>query len=73
MFYILCCSSLSHPGCTTIEDGNNEAGLRRPPRRPPKHGMDPNKDHLYLQNPQALYGVESAALAPGYSVKRSDL
>ena len=51
----------------------NEAGLRRPPRRPPKHGMDPNKDHLYLQNPQALYGVESAALAPGYSVKRSDL
>lgn len=32
----------------------------------PKHGLDPNQHHLYLKNPQTLYGVESAALAPGY-------
>ena len=32
----------------------------------PKHGLDPKQHHLYLKNPQTLYGVESAALAPGY-------
>ena len=30
------------------------------------HGLDPKERHLYLKNPQTLYGVESAALAPGY-------
>jgi hypothetical protein len=34
----------------------------------PKHGLDPKQHHLYLKNPQTLYGVESAALAPGFSV-----
>ena len=33
----------------------------------PKHGLDPKQHHLYLKNPQTLYGVESAALAPGYA------
>ena len=33
----------------------------------PKHGLDPKQHHLYLKNPQTLYGVESAALAPGYT------
>ena len=32
----------------------------------PRHGLDPKQHHLYLKNPQTLYGVESAALAPGY-------
>ena len=39
----------------------------------PKHGLDPKQHHLYLKNPQTLYGVESAALAPGYTVGRADL
>ena len=39
----------------------------------PRHGLDPKQHHLYLKNPQTLYGVESAALAPGYSVGRADL
>ena len=30
------------------------------------HGLDPKQHHLYLKNSQTLYGVESAALAPGY-------
>jgi hypothetical protein len=33
----------------------------------PKHGLVPKQHHLYLKNPQTLYGVESAALAPGYT------
>ena len=33
-----------------------------------KHGPDSKKHHLCLKNSQTLYGVESAALAPGYSV-----
>ena len=32
----------------------------------PTHILDPRSHHLYLNNPQTLYGVESAALAPGY-------
>ena len=32
----------------------------------PDHFLDPRSHHLYLNNPQTLYGVESAALAPGY-------
>ena len=32
------------------------------------HGLDPKQHHLHLKNSQTLYGVESAALAPGYSV-----
>ena len=39
----------------------------------PKHGLDPKQHHLYLKNPQTLYGVESAALAPGYTIGRADL
>ena len=30
------------------------------------HRLDPSSHHLWLRNPQALYGVESAALAPGF-------
>ena len=33
----------------------------------PTHLLDPRAHHLYLNNPQTLYGVESAALAPGYN------
>lgn len=29
------------------------------------HSLDPASHHLWLRNPQTLYGVESAALAPG--------
>jgi hypothetical protein len=29
------------------------------------HRLDPEAHHLWLRNPQALYGVESAPLAPG--------
>ena len=32
----------------------------------PNHVLDPRSHHLYLSNSQTLYGVESAALAPGY-------
>jgi predicted DNA-binding transcriptional regulator YafY len=32
----------------------------------PTHLLDPRSHHLYLNNPQTLYRVESAALAPGY-------
>ncbi len=32
----------------------------------PDHSLDPASHHLWLKNPQTLYGVESAALAPGY-------
>lgn len=32
----------------------------------PDHSLDPVSHHLWLRNPQTLYGVESAALAPGY-------
>lgn len=31
----------------------------------PDHRLDPWIHHLWLRNPQTLYGVESAALAPG--------
>jgi hypothetical protein len=32
----------------------------------PNHRLDPASHHLWLRNPQTLYGVESAALAPGH-------
>lgn len=32
----------------------------------PAHSLDPYRHHLWLANPQTLYGVESAQLAPGY-------
>ena len=32
----------------------------------PNHVLNPRSHHLYLSNSQTLYGVESAALAPGY-------
>ena len=32
-----------------------------------QHELDPRTHHLILSNLQTLYGVESAALAPGYS------
>lgn len=31
------------------------------------HRLDPTSHQLWLRNPQTLYGVESAALAPGYA------
>jgi len=31
----------------------------------PDHRLDHSIHHLWLRNPQTLYGVESAALAPG--------
>ena len=31
-----------------------------------KHRLDSKQHHLYLKNPQTLYGVESATLAPGH-------
>ncbi len=34
----------------------------------PDHRLDPSSHHLWLKNTQTLYGVESAALAPGYAV-----
>jgi hypothetical protein len=33
----------------------------------PDHRLDSSAHHLWLRNPQALYAVESAALAPGVS------
>lgn len=32
----------------------------------PDHSLDPSRHHLWLSNPQTLYGVESAVMAPGY-------
>jgi hypothetical protein len=34
----------------------------------PNHKLDPKEHHLWLRNPQTLYGVESATLAPGFAV-----
>lgn len=31
----------------------------------PDHSLDPSEHHLWLRNQETLYGVESAALAPG--------
>ena len=31
----------------------------------PEHALDPAEHHLWLRNQETLYGVESAALAPG--------
>jgi len=39
----------------------------------PKYVLDSRSHHLSLRNPKTLYGVESAELAPGYSVSRADL
>lgn len=36
----------------------------------PDHKLDPAAHHLWLRNAQTLYGVESAALAPGYGEAR---
>lgn len=33
----------------------------------PEHSLDPKEHHLWLKNPETLSGVESAALAPGYT------
>ena len=35
------------------------------------HSLDPKSHHLWLRNSQTLYGVESAALAPGYLGKET--
>lgn len=32
------------------------------------HSLDPAGHHLWLRNPETLYGVESAVLAPGHAV-----
>lgn len=37
------------------------------------HCLDPAEHHLWLSNPQTLYGVESAILAPGHHVKNVNL
>lgn len=37
----------------------------------PGHGLDPASHHLWLRNTQTLYGVESAALAPGFKADGS--
>ena len=34
------------------------------------HALDPSSHHLWLRNPQALYAVESATLAPGYTQEK---
>ena len=31
------------------------------------HSLSPSEHHLWLRNPQTLYGVESAVMAPGYA------
>lgn len=36
------------------------------------HRLDFSSHHLWLRNPQTLYGVESAALAPGYEKSASN-
>ena len=33
------------------------------------HALDPLTHHLYLNNPETLYDVQSASLAPGYAAK----
>jgi hypothetical protein len=38
-----------------------------------KNSLDPKSHHLRLRNLQTLYGVESAALAPGYSIQGANL
>lgn len=35
----------------------------------PDHRLDPSTHHLWLRNPQTLYGVESASLAPGRTIQ----
>lgn len=35
----------------------------------PDHCLDPSTHHLWLRNPQTLYGVASASLAPGREVQ----
>lgn len=35
------------------------------------HSLDPASHHLWLRNPQTLYGVESAALAPGRAANQA--
>lgn len=37
----------------------------------PDHRLDCSSHHLWLRNPQTLYGVESAALAPGFAAEGS--
>nr|WP_312988434.1 WYL domain-containing protein [Comamonas koreensis] len=37
----------------------------------PDHRLDSSSHHLWLRNPQTLYGVESAALAPGFAAEGS--
>jgi hypothetical protein len=32
-----------------------------------EHRLEPKENHLWLNNPQTLFGAESAALAPDYS------
>lgn len=38
----------------------------------PDHRLDPALHHLWLRNPQTLYGVESAALAPGFAATSAE-
>jgi predicted DNA-binding transcriptional regulator YafY len=36
-----------------------------------EHVLDPKVHHLFLNNPQTLYGVESASLAPGVQLLKA--
>jgi predicted DNA-binding transcriptional regulator YafY len=73
---------LEHPSAIESDYGMKEGALQLKLRAPlvgyalmrwgvdctTDHRMDPKAHHLWLRNGQTLYGVESAALAPGYVV-----
>lgn len=72
---------LTHPETIAVDYAMNRGVLRLQARAAltgyallrwgvdcsPDHSLDPARHHLWLANPQTLYGVESAALAPGYA------
>lgn len=71
---------VKHPKAVEVDYGMTDGALRMQLRAPMvgyalkrwgvdcsvDHSLDPSSHHLWLANPQTLYGVESAALAPGY-------
>jgi hypothetical protein len=73
---------VKHPKAVEADYGMTDGALRLQLRAPmvgyalkrwgvdcsEDHSLDPSAHHLWLANPQTLYGVESAALAPGYKV-----
>lgn len=72
---------LVHPEAIVVDYGMTEDVLRLKVRAAlagyallrwgvdssPDHALDPARHHLWLRNPQTLYGVESAGLAPGHT------